>query len=182
MDDGVQAGLFEMDELAATPLIGPIIRATRHDLPGLEPRLLRLEAVRRMIGTMIDDVMVETRRRAADSGVDSREAVRGLGKALVAFSPDMAEDLAALREFLHARMYRHFRVNRTRSQARRVLRELFDLFLAEPDVLPGAWADRVREADSDAARALGVCDYIAGMTDRFAIEEHRKLFNLDVWN
>jgi dGTPase len=182
VDDGVQAGLFDMDELAETPLIGPVIRAARQDYPGLEPRLLRLEAVRRMIGVMVDDVMATTLDQAKASGVDSPEAVRALGKPLVAFSPDMAEDLLALREFLHTRMYRHYRVNRTRSQARRVLREMFDLFLREPDVLPGGWADQVRSADGQAARALVVCDYIAGMTDRFAIEEHRKLFNLDLWN
>jgi dGTPase len=182
VDDGVQAGLFDMDELAATPLIGPIIRAAREDLPGLEPRLLRLEAVRRMIGAMVDDVMRQTLARAKDSGVDSPQAVRSLGKALVAFSPDMAEDLLALREFLQTRMYRHYRVNRTRSQARRILREMFTLFLAEPDVLPNLWSERIKSADGEAAKAQAVCDYIAGMTDRFAIEEHRKLFHLDLWN
>ncbi|HVY34908.1 MAG TPA: deoxyguanosinetriphosphate triphosphohydrolase [Caulobacteraceae bacterium] len=182
VDDGVQAGLFDLDELIETPLIGPIIEAARADLPGLDPRLLRLEAVRRMIGAMIDDVMAQTRARAQVGGVDSPEAVRGLGKALVAFSPDMAEDLSALREFLQTRMYRHFRVNRTRSQARRILREMFELFLDEPNVLPTLWAERVKGADGAAGKAHAVCDYIAGMTDRFAIEEHRKLFNLDLWN
>jgi dGTPase len=181
VDDGVQAGLLDMEELAQTPLIGPVVRGARADFPELEPRLLRLEAVRRMIGVMIDDVMAETRQRAASSGVDSPGAVRALGKPLVAFSPDMAEDLGALSEFLHARMYRHYRVNRTRSQARRVLRDLFQLFLEEPNVLPTDWAARVEAAEDPAAKAQGVCDYIAGMTDRFAIEEHRKLFNLDLW-
>ena len=182
VDDGVQAGLFDMDELAETPLIGPVIRSARSDYPGLEARLLRLEAVRRMIGAMVDDVMATTLQRAASSGLDSPQAVRALGKPLVAFSAEMAEDLGALREFLHTRMYRHYRVNRTRSQARRVLREMFELFLHEPDVLPTGWADQVRAQDSQAGRAHVVCDYIAGMTDRFAIEEHRKLFNLDLWN
>jgi dGTPase len=181
VDDGVQAGLFNMDELAQVPLIGPIILKTQVDLPGIEPRILRLEAVRRMIGTMIDDVMTETRRRAARESLDSPDAVRAMTRALVAFSPDMAEDLGRLREFLHDRMYRHYRVNRTRSQARRVLREMFTLFLAEPDVLPPLWADRVTAAEGEQGRAQVVCDYIAGMTDRFAIEEHRKLFHLDLW-
>ena len=79
-------------------------------------------------------------------------------------------------------MYRHYRVNRTRSQARRLLREMFELFLAEPNVLPNLWADRIKAGDGAAGKAQAVCDYIAGMTDRFAIEEHRKLFNLDLWN
>ncbi len=90
-------------------------------------------------------------------------------------------DLARLREFLYTRMYRHWKVNRTRSQARRILAEMFSLFMAEPDVLPTEWFIRSQNGD-EAGRARVVCDYIAGMTDRFAIEEHRRLFHLDVWN
>ena len=134
-----------------------------------------------MIGAMVDDVMGETLQRAAATGVQTADQVRGLDHALVAFSPDMAEDLARLRQFLHTRMYRHWRVNRTRSQARRILAEMFDLFLKEPDVLPTVWFEKSQNRD-EAGRARVVCDYIAGMTDRFAIEEHRKLFHLDVWN
>ena len=78
-------------------------------------------------------------------------------------------------------MYRHWRVNRTRSQARRILAEMFQLFMAEPDVLPGEWFNQAQDRD-DYSRARVVCDYIAGMTDRYAIEEHRKLFQLDIWN
>jgi dGTPase len=181
VDDGVQAGLFNMDELAEVPLIGPVIRRTADDLPGIEPRLLRLEAVRRMIGEMIGDVMTETRRRAETERARSPDDVRAMTRALVAFSPDMAEDLGRLREFLMERMYRHYRVNRTRSQARRILREMFQLFLAEPDVLPPMWAGRVKSASDAQGKAQAVCDYIAGMTDRYAIEEHRKLFHLDIW-
>ncbi len=182
VDDGVRAGLFNMQELAEVPLIGPIIKATSDELPGIEPRILRLEAVRRMIGAMIDDVITETRRRALKEGVCSSDEVRAMTRALVAFSPDMAEDLGRLREFLMERMYRHYRVNRTRSQARRVLKEMFQLFCAEPDVLPPLWAGRVHAAENAQGRAQVVCDYIAGMTDRFAIDEHRKLFHLDIWD
>jgi dGTPase len=181
VDDGVEAGLFTLDELMDVPLIGPILAAVRSERPDLDLRLTRLEAVRRMIGAMVDDVMGETLKRAAATGVQTADEVRALDHALVAFSPDMAEDLARLRQFLHARMYRHWRVNRTRSQARRILAEMFSLFLAEPDVLPSEWFARSQNRD-EAGRARVVCDYIAGMTDRFAIEEHRKLFQLDVWN
>lgn len=181
VDDGVEAGLFTLDELMDVPLIGPILAAVRSERPDLDLRLTRLEAVRRMIGAMVDDVMGETLQRAAATGVQTADEVRALDHALVAFSPDMAEDLARLRQFLHARMYRHWRVNRTRSQARRILAEMFSLFLAEPGVLPSEWFARSQNRD-EAGRARVVCDYIAGMTDRFAIEEHRKLFQLDVWN
>ncbi len=176
VDDGLQAGLFTVEDLAEVPLIGPSLAEVRRDWPDLDPTLLRLEAVRRMIGTMIGDVIAETRRGAG--GLRSPEEVRGLGRQLVRFSPDVAEDLAQLRAFLLERMYRHYRVNRTRSQARRILAQMFHLFMAEPDVLPADWQG-AQEGRDEAGRARVVCDYIAGMTDRFAIEEHRRLFTLD---
>ncbi|MFI4936531.1 MAG: deoxyguanosinetriphosphate triphosphohydrolase [Caulobacterales bacterium] len=181
VDDGLSAGLFQLAELEDVPLIGPILHGVRGDYPELDDRLTKLEAVRRMIGAMVDDVLTETGHRAASAKVASAEDVRGLGKALVAFSGPMHEDLARLRAFLFERMYRHWRVNRTRSQARRILADMFALFMAEPDVLPTEWYARSQAGD-EAARARVVCDYIAGMTDRFAIEEHNKLFQLDVWN
>ena len=179
VDDGVQAGLFFLKELLDVPLIGPHVASAMKDYPDCDQSILRLEAVRRMIGAMVDDVLAETRRRAESRKVKSPEDVRMLDGALVAFSRDMAEDLSALRKFLMDRMYRHWKVNRTRSQARRILAEMFQLFMAEPDVLPSEWFERAKGRD-EAGRARVVCDYVAGMTDRFAIEEHRKLFSLDV--
>jgi dGTPase len=179
VDDGVQAGLFTLADLADLPLIGPILAEVRRDWPGLDDRMVRLEAVRRMIGAMADDVLGETRRRLADDRIDSPEAVQLAGRPMVAFSREMQEQLTGLRAFLFERMYRHYRVNRTRSQARRLLREMFTLFLADPAVLPTEWAAMAAAAEP-AQRARLVCDYIAGMTDRYAIEEHRHLFSLDV--
>jgi dGTPase len=181
VDDGVQAGLFDLNELSQVPLIGPTVTGVMKEFPGLDPGIMRLEAVRRMIGVMVDDVLAETDRRAKTAKVASADDVRNMDHALVAFSRDMLEDLSRLREFLMSRMYRHWRVNRTRSQARRILAEMFQLFMAEPDVMPSEWFARSQNRD-EAGRARVVCDYIAGMTDRFAIEEHRKLFHLDVWN
>jgi dGTPase len=178
VDDGLQAGLFAISDLEDVPLIGPAIASVRRDWPDLDARMLRMEAVRRMIGAMVDDVLAETRTRAAASGVNSSQAVRHMGSPLVSFSLEMAEDLARLREFLHARMYRHYRVNRSRSQARRILAELFRLFMDEPETLPPQWLEEGTEIE----HARRVCDYIAAMTDRFAIEEHRKLFSLDFWH
>ena len=181
VDDGWQAGLFGLDELVHVPLIGPILRALAAERPDLDDRMMRLEGVRRMIGTMIDAVLGQTGRNAAEARIGSSEDVRMLGHTLVTFTPDMAEDLARLRQFLHERMYRHYRVNRSRSQARRILADMFRLFIAEPEVLPTEWFDRAHGQD-EAGRARVVCDYIAGMTDRFAIEEHKRLFNLEIWN
>jgi len=181
VDDGLQAELFRLVELEEVPLIGPILLGVRRDYPDLDDRLTRLEAVRRMIGDMIGNVLAETHHRAEAGKVRSAADVRGLGQALVAFSPQMNEDLSRLRKFLYERMYRHWRVNRTRSQARRILAEMFQLFLREPDVMPNEWGAIALAAD-EMGRARLVCDYIAGMTDRYAIEEHRKLFQLDAWS
>ncbi len=179
VDDGVEAGLFQLEDLEDVPLIGPILRALRAERSDLDRRMLRLEAVRRMIGAMVGDVIDRTRANVGESGVDSSEAVRLLGAPLVAFSPEMAEDLGRLRLFLHQRMYRHYRVNRMRSQARRILADMFGLFFAEPEILPTEWFERIGGLE-DGERARLVCDYIAGMTDRFAVEEHRRLFTLDL--
>lgn len=180
VDDGLDAGLFDLAELAEVPLIGGLLTEVRQDYPSLDARMIRLEAVRRMIGAMIGDVLVETKRKAAETGLASADNVRHLGAALVTFSPPMTEDLARLRAFLHERMYRHWRVNRSRSQARRIIAEMFSLFLAEPDVLPAEWFARLQGHD-EAGQARVICDYIAGMTDRYAIDEHRRLFSLEPW-
>ena len=180
VDDGLAAGLFQLRELLDVPLIGPILAGVMHDFPDLDDGLTRLEAVRRMIGNMVDNVMAETRARVVASGVRSSDDVRALGHALVSFSGAMTEDLARLRAFLHERMYRHWKVMRTRSQARRILAEMFDLFLAEHELLPPEWGARLAGLDQ-AGDARVVCDYIAGMTDWFAIEEHKRLFQMDVW-
>ena len=123
----------------------------------------------------------ETARRIEEDRIGSVEDVRRAARTLVDFSPALKAELGVLRRFLFERMYRYYRVNRTRSQARRILAEMFQLFMAEPDVLPTEWFARSQNRD-EAGRARVVCDYIAGMTDRFAIEEHRRLFHLDVWN
>ncbi|RZJ02669.1 MAG: deoxyguanosinetriphosphate triphosphohydrolase [Brevundimonas sp.] len=179
VDDGVQAGLFTLDDLAEVPLIGPVLRGVRADWPGIDARMIRIEAVRRMIGTMVEDVLAETERRLEAGNIRSTEDVRMADRTLVAFSPAMLADLGVLRKFLFERMYRHYRVNRTRSQARRILAEMFQLFMAEPDVMPPEWSGKARTEDMH-KRARAVCDYIAGMTDRYAIEEHKKLFSLDL--
>jgi dGTPase len=178
VDDGLDAQLFSLADLADVPLIGPVLAGVMADYPDLDPRLTRLEAVRRMIGEMVADVLAETRRRATESGVASADEVRALDWPLVTFSEGMAEDLARLRAFLYERMYRHWRVNRTRSQARRILGEMFTLYMSEPEILPPEWHGRQAGLE-EAGRARVVCDYIAGMTDRYAIDEHRRLFTLE---
>ena len=179
VEDGVQAGLFTLADLAEVPLIGPVLAGVRRDWPDLSERMTRIEAVRRMIGVMVEDVLAETEARIAADAIASVEDVRGARRTMVQFSDAMLADLGVLRAFLYQRMYRHYRVNRTRSQARRILAEMFQLFMAEPEVMPTVWAAKA-EADDPHRRARAVCDYIAGMTDRYAVQEHRKLFSLDL--
>lgn len=179
VDDGLRAGLFTIDDLLDVPMIGPALKSVRADWPNIDDRLLRLEGVRRMIGTMIGDVLAETRRRLGEDRIETVEDVRSAGRQLVQFSRGVNDDLSRLRGFLFARMYKHYKLNRTRSYAKRTLHEMFNLLMAEPDVLPTDWFERVVAKDSETARARVICDYIAGMTDAFAIDEHRKLFSFE---
>jgi dGTPase len=181
IDDGLRAGMFEIDDLVDLPFVGETFWQVRAEFPKIDEERWIGEAVRRLIGARIADLVEETRRRAARMNPKSAADVRHASEPLVAFSDEMREHEAALRRFLYDRMYRHYRISRVRSQARRVLKELFELFLAEPDLLPDRWRHLAGEPKgADTARV--VCDYIAGMTDPFALEEHRRLFNIDRWS
>jgi dGTPase len=176
VDDGLRAGLFGIPDLLDVPLIGPALVSVRKDWPDIDERMLRLEAVRRMIGSMVRDVLSETERRLQAHKIRTPEDVRKAGIKLVAFSENMFQDLSRLRGFLYERMYKHYRLNRTRSYAKRVINDMFNLFRNEPNVLEIDWYDLVCSKDTEAARMRVICDYIAGMTDQFAIDEHKKLF------
>ena len=175
IDDGLRAGLFAVADLAEVPLVGPIFDEVARHYPGLGESRLIHEAIRRMIDRMVRDLVAETRARLAESGVTSADELRRLALPVAAFSPEMLGHDRALKRFLFERMYRHYRVNRMSSKARRVVRELFQLFLAEPECLPGEW--RVPEGAGQPETARIVADYLAGMTDRFALDEHRRLFD-----
>src|SRR6516164_664610 len=176
IDDGLRAGLFPIADLAEVPLVGPVFRSVASRYPGLEESRLIHEAIRRLIDLMVGDLIDETKSRIAASGVDSAEAVRALGAPVVAFSAEMRRNDRAFKDFLLERMYRHFRVNRMSSKARRVVRDLFALYLAEPECLPREW--RVLAAGPhDPQTARVAADYLAGMTDRFALDEHHRLFD-----
>ena len=182
IDDGLKAGLFKVDDLMDIPLTGDVFRAVMAEYPDVEHGRIISESVRRLIGIWLGDLIAETRRRVAKEKPESVEAVRALGRPIAAFSPEIMEKQKPLREFLFQRMYRHHKVNRMMSQARRIVRELFALFLAEPETLPSPWRERAVATGKDTTkRARVVCDYIAGMTDTYAIDEHRRLFNLDRW-
>jgi dGTPase len=175
VDDGLRAGLFSLEAARDLPLVGEALRAVERRAPDAPPGVRIAEAVSALIGEMIDDVVEETRRRLAAAAPRSAAEVRTAGRPLVDFSPPMRDRLQGLRAFLHENMYRHYKVNRARSQARRIVRALFDLFFNEPETLPPEWQSAAMAADP-LGRARVVCDYIAGMTDRYAIREYERLF------
>lgn len=179
IDDGLRAGLFGYEELRAeVPMVARVALTVDRDYPELDEDLHVAETVRRLIGVWVDDLCWETGNRIAAAKPQSAEDIRAAGKPLIAFSDEMNDHQAVLRRFLMARMYRHWKVNRSRSHAKRVLRQVFELLLAEPELLPPAW-QKGGDGAGGQKTARRVCDYIAGMTDDYAIEEHRRLFHPD---
>jgi dGTPase len=174
IDDGLRAGLFSLAEIrAAVPfadeLLGEI--ETRH--PGLEETRVIHELTRRVIARFIADAIGESRRRIAESKVDSPQAVAAQGGPLVGHSAAIEAADRDIKAFLFAHMYRHPDVRRVRDRADVVVRRLFDAYFADPSAMPPDWAAKAHEGE----RARAVADYIAGMTDRFAIGEHARLFD-----
>jgi dGTPase len=176
LDDGLRAGLFTFEDVLTLPLAGPIFHEVSERHPGVERARLVHVSLSRIIAAMADDVIRESARRLAVHKPGDAGGVRALGQPLVGFSDTMAAYDKALKEFLFAHMYRHTKVNRMTSKARRVVRDLFGLLLAEPELLPEDWRVGGVEAESLKA-ARRVADYIAGMTDRFALDEHSRLFD-----
>jgi dGTPase len=177
IDDGLRAGLFGVDDLKALALVGPVLAELLDAHPGIEQSRLVHETVRRVIDAMVTDVLAETARRLAEAAPGDPDELRALDRPMVAFSEAMREKDRALKAFLFERMYRHYRVNRMSSKVRRVVRDLFAHYLAEPNCLPDEWQAEAAGAE-EAARARLVADYIAGMTDRYALAEHQKLFDI----
>jgi len=176
IDDGLRAGLFAVADLADVPLVGPMFRGVASRYAALEePRLIH-ESIRRLIDRMVGDLIGETNKRLADSAVRSADEVRALKAPVVAFSDEMRRNDRVLKAFLFERMYRHYRVNRMGSKARRVVHDLFTLYLAEPRYLPGEWS-HLAGGPVEPQTARVAADYLAGMTDRFALDEHQRVFD-----
>jgi dGTPase len=178
IDDGIAAGVFTIEELMELPLVGDVFKSVKIEHPVLDAKRATLEAVRRLIGLWIGDVVAETTRRLEKHRPETAADIRALDEPVVAFSEEFESQQRALRAFLFERMYKHYKVNRMRSQAKRILKELFEVFYGEPDTLPPPWRQDAVQA-TEHRRARIVCDYIAGMTDNFAIDEHKRLFSLE---
>jgi dGTPase len=170
IDDGLRSGLLKLEQLMEIALFARHAADVESEFPGLVERRLILETVRRMINELIVDVIDTSRANIAAAGVDSLDAVRH-SKPLITFSASVRAEADHLKRFLRDNLYRHYQVERMTHKARRIVTELFEAFASQPSLLP---SDHQLRAAHDKMRAIA--DYIAGMTDRYAIREHRRLF------
>jgi len=174
IDDGLRSGLLQLSQLERVPLFARHSAVVRAEYPALTERRMVNETVRRMINTLVVDLTKESGRRVADAAPSDVDGVRAAAP-LAAFSAAMRKEADELKSFLHDELYRHYRVMRMSAKARRIVSDLFAVFLGEPRLLPD---DHQKRAADDAPRAIA--DYVAGMTDRYAIKEHKRLFAIDV--
>jgi dGTPase len=175
IDDGLRAEMFRIEDLACLPLLDEILREIAAQHPLLEPGRHAHELMRRLITRMIEDVIAESRRRIVELAPNSPDAVRNAGRPVVGFSAAMAEADRAIKDFLLPRLYRHARIMRIMGEAEEVVRRLFTHYVATPGDLPADWLSGIDRADAR-SRALRIADFIAGMTDRYAMVEHTRIF------
>jgi dGTPase len=175
IDDGLRSGLITIEQLEQVEFFARLWRDVQHAFPGLSGRRAIYETLRRLITALADDLIVTSSARIAEAAPNSIDDVRH-APPLIRFSDGMRKDATELKRFLHANLYRHYKVNRMRVKASRIVRELFEAFMAEPALLPPDYQDKSGDVNKVARK---IADYIAGMTDRYAIREHRRLFSLD---
>jgi dGTPase len=175
VDDGLESRMLDPHGLATVPLWADAQAAVSRTALGASPTVLRYQAVRWLIDAMASDLVESILTRIQEQGIDSLDAVRAVKPRLVEFSPAMTERQRALKAFLYADLYTHHRVTRMTQKADRIMSALFEVYMHEPRQLPPHTVRRVEEEGESVARV--VADYIAGMTDRFALEEYKKLFD-----
>lgn len=175
LDDGMRAGFFKLEDLMILPLVGDIIKQVTAEHPMLSYQRQTHEIIRRLVSRMVADVLAMTQSRITQFRIGAPEHVRHLGQTLVTFSPEMEVVNKSIKSFLFKNMYRHYKVNRMTSKARRVVAELFNFFLSEPNCLPSVWYAQTDGAGTQRTAEV-IADFIAGMTDRFALDEHARIF------
>jgi dGTPase len=180
LHDGLRAELFSTDELAELPVLRDNFGEVDRKYPGLNYYRRRHEALRRFFGVLVEDVIDLARATLAELEPRSVDDIRGAGRSVIRFSPGLWGDLKEIRTFLFHRMYRAPAVVEMRREVTGVIDDLFPLFMQRPEELPKQWRKDVAEAADETALARLVCDYIAGMTDRFAIETHERLMGSDM--
>jgi dGTPase len=184
VDDGLRSGLITLQQLLEIRIFGEEHATVSQLYPKLNHRRLIHEIVRRMINREINDLIDSSRRAIQDAGVHSIDEVRAQTKPLLQFSPQMQELHLELKQFLRTHLYRHHQVYRMAAKAQRVIHEIFDAYMQDPLLLPADYTHRIADRsvpglpeDSESRKARVISDYIAGMTDRYALTEHDRLFN-----
>ena len=180
-DDALRAGLFDIPAIRDLPQVDRILQDIEAKHGALPLSRLTHELVRRLISYFVQDLLGQSSQNISQLSATSADDIRQAGQAVIAFSPAMASDLETIRGFLFTNMWRHYKVNRMTSKAKRVVTDLFNLFMSETNTLPDEWQTRNGnpiDALSEADRARVIADYIASMTDRYAILEHERLFEL----
>jgi dGTPase len=176
IDDGLRAGLLTLDMLEAVALPGEILKTVRAKYPALDDVRTGHELLRRQITIMVEDVIATTAGRLERLKPGSADDIRNAGEIMVTFSPDLAAREKELKTFLYKNMYRAGEVLRVRGDAERVVEELFDAYFADPRLMPEGWREGLDRA-TDRVKARDVADFLAGMTDTYALKEHRRLFD-----
>jgi dGTPase len=182
VDDGLRSGLLSIEALREIALFARQNEEVERRYPQLAPRRKIHETIRRMINHVVTDLIETSRRRITESGVAGIDEVRNYPAPLIDYSPAVREETQSLKRFLRQHLYAHYRVRRMSTKAVRTVRELFGAFLNDPRLLPDQDQERIRHAgpgDEPATRARIIADYVAGMTDRYAIREHARLFSPD---
>ena len=175
LHDGLRSGLFSEADLMDLPVTGPAFAEVDALYPGLEPMRRRHEALRRVFGRMVEDVIAVAQGRLEAARPQSVEDIRLMGTTIIRFSKPLYQELKAIRSFLFHRMYRAPSVMEVRAKVTQVVQELFGAFMADPRLLPDAWEDAVAGCADQTELARTIADYVAGMTDRFAIQEHGRI-------
>jgi dGTPase len=175
LHDGLRSGLFSENDLMELPVTGPAFEEVDRLYPGLEKMRRRHEALRRVFGRMVEDVIAVAQNRLTAAQPRSVEEIREMGTTVIRFSKPLYQELKAIRSFLFHRMYRAPSVMAERAKVTRVVNDLFPLFMARPELLPAEWRADIEAAQDEVTLARIVADYVAGMTDRFAIQEHARL-------
>jgi len=172
IDDGLYAGLFDIDQISEIPIVDDVIKTIKFE--NNDKKRFNYEVVRGLIKLMVDDLIVNTKANIKKNNINSYNQILNLNKNMVCFSNHIIDQELKLKKFLKKNMYEHTRVKRMTIKAKKIIKDLFELFVDEPSLLPSEW----RKFDNNDQKLTKVCDYISGMTDKYAINMHKKFFDL----
>jgi dGTPase len=182
IEDGIKAGLFTVEEVSEVKIIGNIIKNIHKKFPKIPQNILLHETRSNFIRIMIDDILTNTAKNIEKYKINSANDVRNAGKLICDFSDEFKKELKKVKEFLMEKMYRHYKVLIMTTKAKRIVKELFLFYLENPNCLPLEWLENIEDTTDKTDIAHTVVDFIAGMTDRYAYIQYKKIFDVDYTN